>query len=111
MNNREKEIAAVAAAVASGCVRCLEYHKKAALAAGITNDELLIIARLAFMVRGKADGFNRGELDDVLTEREELQSGKSNCCPGASIEGGERLSGENECCPPAPTSDSSTCCD
>jgi AhpD family alkylhydroperoxidase len=71
MNNREKEIAAVAAAIASGCIRCLQYHKKAALAAGLTEDELLIIARLAFMVRSKTDKFNRGELDAVLSEDEE----------------------------------------
>ncbi|MFQ5980420.1 MAG: carboxymuconolactone decarboxylase family protein [Candidatus Heimdallarchaeota archaeon] len=111
MNKREKEIAAVAAAVASGCVRCLQYHKKAALVAGITNDELLLIARLAFMVRGKADEFNRGELDDILTEGEELRTEKRNCLPKAPIEGEELPSAESECCPPGATSTSSACCD
>jgi AhpD family alkylhydroperoxidase len=71
MNNREKEITAVAAAIASGCIRCLEYHRKAALAAGLNGDELLAIAQLALMVRRNADKFNRGELDAILSENEE----------------------------------------
>lgn len=74
MNSREKEISAIAAAIASGCIRCLQYHRKAALAAGLTDDELLEIAQLAFMVRNNSNRFNRGELDAILREDEKGQT-------------------------------------
>ncbi|HMF34707.1 MAG TPA: carboxymuconolactone decarboxylase family protein [Candidatus Lokiarchaeia archaeon] len=80
MESRDLIVAAIAASVASGCVRCLEFHKTRALAAGVTEDELLEIATLAFKIRDKADEFNRGELDALLTENLESERSSCQCC-------------------------------
>ncbi len=76
LTKREKEIAFLAASVAAGCIPCLIHHKLEARASGITQDELLRIARYAFLVRRKADEFNVGKLDTVLTadEIQQIQS-------------------------------------
>lgn len=70
----------MAASVATGCVRCLEFHKKRALAAGITEDEILEIATLGFQIQAEAVQFNRGELDALLTDTYEQGAQESQCC-------------------------------
>ncbi len=67
MEKRDIEIAAVAASIAAGCNKCLEYHTKKALNAGLTKDDILDIATLAFKIRDKADEYNRLDLDAILT--------------------------------------------
>ncbi len=74
------EIAAVAASVAAGCIKCLEFHRKGALASGLTESDLLEIATLAFKIRDKADEFNRADLDAVLTHDEPVSTGDFLCC-------------------------------
>ncbi|MFW9853945.1 MAG: carboxymuconolactone decarboxylase family protein [Candidatus Thorarchaeota archaeon] len=64
---REREIAFIAASVAAGCIPCLDYHQQQGLAIGLTNDEILKIARYANIVRRKADEHNLGALDTILT--------------------------------------------
>ncbi|OLS15676.1 MAG: hypothetical protein RBG13Loki_0711 [Promethearchaeota archaeon CR_4] len=59
--------AAVAASVAGGCIKCLEYHKQHALKAGFTEEDILEIATLSFKIRDRADELNRAELDAELT--------------------------------------------
>ncbi|MHA1978620.1 MAG: carboxymuconolactone decarboxylase family protein [Candidatus Hodarchaeales archaeon] len=68
MNEREKEIASVAASVAAGCLRCLEYHKQQALDVGVSQDELLKIAHIAMIIRNKADKYSMNDLDTILLE-------------------------------------------
>ncbi len=80
LENRELLIAAVAASVAGGCIKCLEYHKKSALAAGLTESELLEIATLAFKIRDKADEFNRADLDSVLISTGPVSTEDFSCC-------------------------------
>ncbi len=67
MNEREKEIAYIAASAAAGCVPCLRHHKQKGLLVGLTQDDIFRIARYAFVIRRKADEFNVGSLDTVLT--------------------------------------------
>ncbi|MHA2338899.1 MAG: carboxymuconolactone decarboxylase family protein [Candidatus Hodarchaeales archaeon] len=66
LNEREIEVAALAASLASNCIRCLKYHKANALGLGISEDDLLEIANIAFTVSNKSEKFNRIDLDDVL---------------------------------------------
>ncbi len=73
-------IAAIAASVAGGCIKCLEFHKKHALTAGLTESDLLEIATLAFKIRDKADEFNRAELDAVLTNSKSDSTEQFSCC-------------------------------
>ncbi len=80
MEKRELLVAAIAASVAAGCIKCLEYHKKHALMAGLTESDLLEIATLAFKVRDKADEFNRAELDAVLTNTGPDSTEECACC-------------------------------
>ncbi|MHA2225802.1 MAG: carboxymuconolactone decarboxylase family protein [Candidatus Hodarchaeales archaeon] len=79
LTKREKEITFLAASIAAGCIPCLNHHKLEARAAGITQDELLRIAKYAFLVRRKADKFNIGKLDTVLIDDEiqQIQSEES----------------------------------
>ncbi len=80
MEQREVMIAAVAASVAAGCIKCLEYHKKHAMALGLTDNEMLEIATLAFKIRDKADEFNRAELDAVITKSGNVATEEVSCC-------------------------------
>ncbi|MHA2296325.1 MAG: carboxymuconolactone decarboxylase family protein [Candidatus Hodarchaeales archaeon] len=67
MNRREKEIAAIAASVALGCVRCLEYHKMEGISEDIIDEDLLEIGQIAFKVRKNAHRFSRAEMDRILS--------------------------------------------
>ncbi len=80
MEKREITIAAIAASVAGGCIKCLEFHKKHALTAGLTESDLLEIATLAFKIRDKADEFNRAELDAELTNNKPDSTEQFSCC-------------------------------
>jgi AhpD family alkylhydroperoxidase len=90
MEKRELIVASIAASVAAGCVKCLEYHKKSALAAGFSNSELLEIATLAFQIRDRADESNRVDLDAVLTGDEAISTQHVACCGTSNGE-------ENKC--------------
>ena len=80
--------AAIAASVAGGCIKCLEYHKKHALKAGFTEEDILEIATLAFKIRDRADILNRADLDTILTGNAQgnmqgktpSSTGNSSCC-------------------------------
>ncbi len=80
MDKRETIIAELAASVAAGCIKCLEYHKKGAMAMGLTENDLLDIATLAFKIRDKADEFNRADLDAILTNSGPVSTEEFTCC-------------------------------
>jgi AhpD family alkylhydroperoxidase len=65
LDEREKEIASVAASVAAGCLGCLEYHKQQALDVGVSQDELLKIANISIIIRNKADKKSISDLDSI----------------------------------------------
>ncbi len=67
MEKRETEIAALSAAVAAGCIECMQYHKNEALSAGLTNDELQEIANLALSIRKNTYVSNRKQVKKILT--------------------------------------------
>ncbi|MHA2296326.1 MAG: carboxymuconolactone decarboxylase family protein [Candidatus Hodarchaeales archaeon] len=93
MNKREIEIAAVAASVAAGCVKCLKYHKGEALAAGLTEDDILKITSNALMIRRKANDFNIGDLDEVLNDSNSAKKQTEE-----SPEGLTTTSNDSSCC-------------
>ncbi len=55
LNEREKEIAAIAASVAGHCQPCLEHHLSKARDLGIENEEIEKIYKIAGTVSDKGD--------------------------------------------------------
>ena len=51
LNARERELAAVAAAIASNCISCIEYHIPEARRVGLTDPQILEAVRVAEKVR------------------------------------------------------------
>lgn len=51
LNDRERELVALGAAMGSNCVGCLEYHVPAAREAGITDSQISEALRIADQVR------------------------------------------------------------
>jgi AhpD family alkylhydroperoxidase len=86
LNKREKEIASIAASVAAGCLGCLEYHKQKAIDIEISQEELLQVARIAMIIRNKADKHTINDLDTILLEESKTITGSgikttdSMCC-------------------------------
>ncbi|MHA2028103.1 MAG: carboxymuconolactone decarboxylase family protein [Candidatus Kariarchaeaceae archaeon] len=94
INERETEIAAIAAATAAGCVPCLEYHYKLATELGFEDEEIFLISNLAYKIRSNAYKVNKSELDSILTGfndethkkeykkslMEEIENEISKCC-------------------------------
>ncbi|MHA2362573.1 MAG: carboxymuconolactone decarboxylase family protein [Candidatus Hodarchaeales archaeon] len=89
-NERETEIAAISASLASNCVRCLRYHVKKARKLGINDNDLLEIANLAFKIRENSERFHRMDFDDILVKKrinslkvnknQNCKSNNANCC-------------------------------
>jgi AhpD family alkylhydroperoxidase len=88
LNERENEIASVAASVAAGCLGCLEYHKQQALDVGVSQDELLKIAHISMIIRNKAEKHNISDLDAIIIDdrksaiRSNIKNTNSSCCEG-----------------------------
>jgi AhpD family alkylhydroperoxidase len=74
---REREIAFIAASVAAGCIPCLDHHRQQGLTIGLTQDEILKIARYAHIVRRRAEEHNIGALDTILTGHQQHSSRSS----------------------------------
>jgi len=51
LNNREEELVALGAAIASYCARCIEYHIPAARRAGLGDSQIEEAVRIADKVR------------------------------------------------------------
>lgn len=71
MDPKTKELVAISAAYAANCERCLTYHIRQGIEAGLTAKEILIAVRIAVSVRKSALSF----LDDIITQatKESLQ--------------------------------------
>lgn len=63
MDLKTKELLAISAAYAGNCERCLSYHIRHGLEAGLTQKEILIAVRIADRVREASISF----LDDIVT--------------------------------------------
>jgi AhpD family alkylhydroperoxidase len=81
---KTEELIAIGVAYAINCKFCMEYHKKKAVEAGVTREEMLSAIRIAEAVlsgtHAKTKGYAKTIFDgEVVEER---------CCPVGS-----------ECCP------------
>lgn len=83
MNRKMEEMIALGAAYAVNCQPCLEFHKRKAVEAGLTPEEMRAALRVAEAVKTggykKARQFAGALFGDIGEER---------CCPAGS-----------ECCP------------
>ena len=83
MNKKVEEMIALGAAYAVNCQPCMEVHKKKAIEAGLTTEEMLAAIEVAEAVRTGAHRKARQYATELFGEVKEEQ-----CCPVGS-----------ECCP------------
>ncbi len=80
MDRKIEEMIALGAAYAVNCRPCMEYHKKAAVEAGLTREDMLAAIRVAEAVREGADKKNKAFAEELFGSigKEER------CCPAGS---------------------------
>ena len=83
MNKRIEEMIALGAAYAVNCQFCMEYHKKKAVEAGLTEEEMRSAIQVAEGVKTGAANRTRKQAAGLFGEVNEER-----CCPVGS-----------ECCP------------
>jgi len=66
MDQKTRELAAIAASVAAHCQPCLKYHYSKAVEMGIAKDDITQIIELASKISGKGDEFMIKFADGVL---------------------------------------------
>jgi AhpD family alkylhydroperoxidase len=83
MDKKTEEMIALGVAYGINCKPCMEYHKKEAIGAGLTSEEMLAAITIAKQVKAgatkKTEAFAKELFGEVGNER---------CCPAGS-----------ECCP------------
>ena len=83
MNKKMEELIAVGVSYGINCTACMEYHKKAAVEAGLTEEEMLGAIAVAKQVSSGARRKTEAVAKDLFGEANE-----GACCPP-----------ESECCP------------
>ncbi len=83
LNEKVKEMIAIGVAYAINCKPCMEIHKKWAIKAGLTQEEMLSAIQVAEGVRSGASNKTKSFVEDLFGKVEEER-----CC----VEG-------SECCP------------
>jgi AhpD family alkylhydroperoxidase len=73
------ELIAIGASYAVNCKPCMEYHKKAAEAAGVTPEEMLAAVAVGEKVKGGAAVKAKAFARDIFGEG----SGEPCCAPGS----------------------------
>jgi AhpD family alkylhydroperoxidase len=66
LSQKEKELVAVGASVAAGCVPCTQYHVRAVQAAGATTDEVTRAVNVADCVKAGARGIMARVANEAL---------------------------------------------
>lgn len=79
LSQKEKELVAVGASVAAGCIPCTQYHVKEVKAAGATMEEITQAVDAALCVKGSTRGIMEKVAYDVLGLPKEEQP---SCCAG-----------------------------
>ena len=79
MNKKIEEMIALGAAYALNCEFCIEYHRKKAIDAGLTQDEMLAAVQVAEDVKTGAAARTRQKAGSLFGEIME-----SSCCPAGS---------------------------
>jgi len=79
LSQKEKELVAVGASVAAGCIPCTQYHVKEVKAAGTTTEEISHAIDAALCVKGSTRGIMEKVAYDALGLSKEEQP---SCCAG-----------------------------
>ncbi len=79
MDKKIEKMVALGASYALNCRPCLEYHKKAAVEAGVTQDEMQAAIRVAEAVREGAAKKNKEFTENLFGPIKEER-----CCPAGS---------------------------
>jgi AhpD family alkylhydroperoxidase len=79
LSPKEKELVAVGASVAAGCIPCTQYHVKEVKAAGATTEEISHAIDAALCVKGSTRGIMEQVAYDALGFPKEEQP---SCCAG-----------------------------
>lgn len=83
MNKKIEEMIALGVAYAVNCQFCMEYHKKKAIEAGLTKEEMQASIQIAEGVKAGASNKTKQNASNLFGEVKEER-----CCPEGS-----------ECCP------------
>ena len=83
MNKKLEEMIALGVSYGINCTTCMEYHRKAAMEAGLTEEEMREAIRVARQVKAGAARKTEAVAKDLFGE-----TGAGTCCPPGS-----------ECCP------------
>lgn len=76
LSRKEKELVAVGASVAAGCIPCTRYHVEEVRAAGATTDEITHAVEAALCVKGSARGIMEKAAYDALGAPKEEQAAR-----------------------------------
>ena len=79
MDKKIQEMIALGASYALNCRPCMEYHKKVAVEAGLTQEEMQAAIRVAEAVREGASKKTKAFADDLFGPIKEER-----CCPAGS---------------------------
>lgn len=79
MNKRTEELIALGVAYGINCTVCMECHKKEAIAAGLTMEEMLGAIKVAKEVKAGAAKKTEAVAREVFGE-----AGEGQCCPADS---------------------------
>jgi len=66
MDQKTREISAIAASVAAHCQPCLKYHYGKAKELGISKEDIALIIELALKISNKGDEYMSKFADEVL---------------------------------------------
>ncbi len=83
MDTKTTELIALGSAYAINCKPCLEYHRKVAVEAGVTESEMRAAIRVAEGVRHGAHTKTKGFAEELFGEVPEGRccAEGSSCCP------------------------------
>ncbi len=84
ITKKVEKMIAIGAAYAINCKPCMEHHKKRALEAGLTLEEMLSAIQVAEGVKSGASNITKSIAEELFGKVEE----EERCCPEGS-----------ECCP------------
>lgn len=79
MDKKIEEMIALGVAYGINCVPCMEYHKKEAVKAGLTEEDMLAAIRVAKQVKAGATKKTESVAQDLFG-----QAGDGPCCPPGS---------------------------
>ena len=66
MDKKTEEMIAIAVSYTLNCLPCMEYHKKQAIAAGLTNEQMQSAVAIAVMVKNGAAKKTKGYAEDLF---------------------------------------------